>query len=69
MGDKNLTYQINQMQRDQIFDRFDESPAIDDEDKAKVKEIKKKVNKDRKITTFGDLQALQDLKQKMEENN
>jgi len=69
MGDKNLTYQINQMQRDQVFDRFDESSAIDGEAKAKLKEIKKKVNKDRQITTLGDLQVLQDLKQKMEENN
>jgi len=68
-GDKNLNYQVKQMQRDQVFNTFIESPAIDDEAKEKVKEIKKKVNKDRKITTLGDLQVLQDLKKKMESGN
>jgi len=67
-GDKNLNYQVNQMQRDSIFSRFNESPAIDDEAKTKVKEIKKRVDKDRKITTLGDLEVLQELKKKMEEN-
>ena len=54
------------MQRDQVFQQFDESPAIDDEAKEKVKEIKKRVDKDRKITTLGDLEVLQELKKKME---
>jgi len=67
-GDKNLNYQVNQMQRDQVFSHFDESPAIDDEAKAQVKEIKKRVDKDRKITTLGDLEVLQELKKKMESN-
>lgn len=66
MGDKNINYQVNQMQRDAVFKEFDDSPAIDDEAKKKVKEIKKRVDKDRKITTFGDLEALQELKKKME---
>lgn len=65
-GDKNLNYQVKQMQRDSVFQQFDDSPAIDDEAKAKVKEIKKRVDKDKKITTLGDLQVLQDLKKKME---
>ena len=66
MGDKNLSYQVNQMQRDAAFKPFLDSPAIDDEAKEQVKQIKKKVDKDRKITTFGDLEALQALKKKME---
>jgi len=66
MGDKNLVYQVKQMQRDEVFKHFDDSPAIDDEAKKEVKEIKKRVDKDRKITTLGDLQVLQDLKKKME---
>lgn len=65
-GDKNLNYQVKQMQRDQVFSHFDESPAIDDEAKEKVKEIKKRVDKDRVITTLGDLEVLQELKKKME---
>lgn len=68
MGDKNLNYQVKQMQRDVVFKKFDESPAIDDEAKKQVKEIKKRVDKDRKITTLGDLQVLQDLKKKMEDD-
>lgn len=66
-GDKNMNYQVNQMQRDAAFKPFLDSPAIDDEAKEKVKEIKKKVDKDRKITTFGDLETLQELKKRMEE--
>jgi ribosomal protein L34E len=66
-GDNNINYQVNQMQRDAAFKPMFDSPAIDDEAKEKLKEIKKRVDKDKKITTFGDLQALQDLKKKMEE--
>lgn len=66
-GDNNITYQVNQMQRDEAFKPMFESPAIDDEAKEKLKEIKKRVDKDKKITTFGDLQVLQDLKKKMEQ--
>ena len=67
-GDKNLNYQVNQMQRDRVFNHFAESPHLDKEDKEKVQEIKKRVDKTKVITTFGDLQALQDLKKKMEQN-
>jgi hypothetical protein len=66
MGDKNINYQVNQMRRDMVFNTFQESPKLGDEDKKKANEIKKKVDKDRKITTFGDLEALQELKKKME---
>lgn len=69
MGDKNINYQVNQMKRDQAFSEFEESPKLNNEEKEKVKDIKKRVDKDRKVTTFGDLQALQDLKKKMENNN
>ena len=66
MGDKNINYQVKQMQRDQVFGTFQDSPHLDDQDKQKAKEIKKKVDKDRVVTTFGDLEALQALKKKME---
>jgi hypothetical protein len=66
LGDKNINYQVKQMQRDMVFNTFQESPKLDDEDKKKVSEIKKRVDKDRKVTTFGDLEALQELKKKME---
>jgi hypothetical protein len=65
-GDKNLNYQVNQMRRDEVFNHFSESPNLVEQDKKKVEDIKKKVDKDRKITTFGDLEALQELKKKME---
>jgi len=64
-GDKNINYQINQMKRDKIFNHFIESPAIDDEAKKEVKEMKKRVDK-KKTATFGDLEVLQKLKEKME---
>jgi len=69
MGDKNINYQVNQMKRDMVFNTFQESSKLDDEDKKKANEIKKRVDKDRKVTTFGDLQALQDLKKKMEDGD
>ena len=65
-GDKNLNYQVKQMQRDSVFNTFQESPNLDEQDKQKAKDIKKKVDKDRVVTTFGDLEALQALKKKME---
>ena len=64
-GDKNLNYQVKQMQRDSVFNTFQESPNLDEQDKQKAKDIKKKVDKDRVVTTFGDLEALQELKKKM----
>jgi len=65
-GDKHMVWLSNQMQRDQVFQTFDESPSLNEDEKDQVKEIKKKVDKDKKITTFGDLKVLQELKKKME---
>lgn len=67
MGDKNINYQVNQMRRDEVFNHFSENPKLDDVEKEQVKEIKKRVDKKKGITTFGDLQVLQDLKKKMED--
>jgi hypothetical protein len=66
MGDKNMNYQVKQMQRDSVFNTFQESSNLDEQDKQRAKEIKKKVDKSRVVTTFGDLEALQELKKKME---
>ena len=66
MGDKNISYHINQMQRDKVFEQFTKNPALNEEEKDKVKEIKKRVDKKRKVTTFGDLEILQKIKEKME---
>ena len=64
MGDKNITWIVNQTRRDQVFDTFKESPVIDEEEKKKVEVIKKKA--DQKKMTLGDLGVLQALKEKME---
>lgn len=64
MGDKNLTWIVNQTRRDQVFNTFKESPVIDEEEKKKVEVIKKKA--DQKKMTLGDLGVLQALKEKME---
>ena len=64
-GDKNINYQLNQMKRDTVFSHFTENSALDNNDKQKVKEIKKRVDK-KKSSTFGDLNILQELKKKME---
>lgn len=63
-GDKNLIWITNQMRRDQVFTHFKESPKLDDQEKAEVKEIEKKA--DKKKMTFGDLEVLQQLKAKLE---
>jgi hypothetical protein len=64
MGDKNITWIINQTKRDQIFTTFKESPVLNEEEKTKVEVIKKQA--DKKKMTFGDLGVLQALKEKME---
>lgn len=63
-GDKNISYQMNQMRRDEVFKQF-ESDTIDEGRKEEVKQLKKKVNK-QKGATFGDLEALQKLKEEMD---
>jgi hypothetical protein len=65
-GNKHMVWLSNQMQRDEVFQTFDESPNLNEAEKDQVKDIKKKVDKDKKITTFGDLEVLQKLKKKME---
>lgn len=70
-GDKNITWRVNKLRREQVFDVFKESPALKPEEKEEVEKIEKRVERspDKKITTFGDLKVLQDLKAKMEEEN
>lgn len=69
--DKNMTWRVNKLRREQVFDVFKESPVLNPEEKDQVEKIEKRVERspDKKITTFGDLKALQDLKAKMEEEN
>lgn len=67
-GDKNLTWRVNKLQREETFDVFKDSDKLQPEEKDQVEKIEKKVERspDKKITTFGDLKVLQDLKAKME---
>lgn len=67
MGDSNMSYQINQIQRNQVFNRFDESTGLTKLQKDTAKEIKKRVDK-KKTATLGDLDVLQKLKEQMEQN-
>jgi len=64
MGDKNIVWLTKQMQRDQVFTHFKESPVLDGEEKKEVETIQK--HADKKKMTFGDLEVLQQLKAKME---
>lgn len=67
MGDKNLTWKINSMRRDHVFNTFTENPALDKEEKKKVKTIRNRVEKSPiKKATLGDFQELQKLKEKMD---
>jgi len=68
MNDKNLIWRVNKLQRAETFDVFKDSEKLQPEEKKQVEEIEKRVEKsqEKKITTFGDLQVLQDLKAKME---
>lgn len=68
MGDKNIAYQINKMRRNTMFNTFADNPALDKEEVKTVKEIQKKVEKNPKhVATFGDIEALKELKKKMEQ--
>jgi len=64
-GDKNIVWITNQMRRDQIFNSFKENPVLDKQEKEKVEEIKYRA--DKRKATFGDLEVLQKLKEKMDE--
>ncbi|MFW6311054.1 MAG: hypothetical protein ACOC1K_02340 [Nanoarchaeota archaeon] len=63
-GDKNMIWLTNKMKRKQIFNSFDDSSFLNRVEKENVKQIEKKVEK--KKATFGDIEALQKLKEKME---
>lgn len=67
MDDKNIVYQVNQIQRNQFFNRFDENPELTKHQKETAKEIKKRVDK-KKTATLGDLGVLQQLKEQMEKD-
>ena len=64
MGDKNISWIVNQTRRDQVFTNFKASPVLSEEEKTKVELIKKQA--DKKKMTLGDLGVLQALKEKME---
>lgn len=64
MGDKNIIWITKSMQRDQVFTHMKSSPAVTNPEKEKLDEIHKRA--DQKKMTFGDLQILKDLKDRME---
>ena len=68
MGDKNLSWRINKIQREGVFNVFHESSNLNPEEKEMVKDIEKRVERSqkKKVATFGDLEVLQKLKKKME---
>lgn len=69
-NDKNIAWKVNKMKRSEVFDKFKDSKNLNPDEKEQVKDIEKRVEKSQKkvVTTFGDLQVLQDLKAKMENN-
>jgi len=67
-GDKNITYQVHKMQRNQMFYSFTSSPSLNSDEVKVVKNIQKKIeNNPQHKATFGDLEALQNIKKKMED--
>jgi len=52
------------MQRDQVFTHMKASPTVTNPEKEKLDEIHKRA--DQKKMTFGDLQILKDLKDRLE---
>lgn len=64
-GDKNIVWLTNKMRRDEVFNHFSTSDKLNESDKETVKTIQKKVDRT-KHATFGDIEALQQLKTKME---
>ena len=71
MGDKNITWRVNKLRREEVFDVFKNHERTDPEEKKMVEDIEKRVERspNKKITTFGDLKVLQDLKAKMEQDD
>jgi hypothetical protein len=69
MGDQNITYQINKMKRNTMFESFTSSSALNSSEIKVVEKIQKKIeNNPKHVSTFGDLEVLQNLKKKMEED-
>ena len=67
MGDKNISYQVNRMRRNEVFSAFKTNPKLDSSDVKKVAEIEQRVEKSPKhVTTLGDYNVLKQLKEKME---
>jgi hypothetical protein len=67
-GDKNISYQVNKNRRSEVFTHFIENPNLGAKDKEEVKEMQKRVEK-KHTATFGDLEVLQKLKEKMEKES
>lgn len=67
-SDKNITWIVSKMRRDQYFNQFYENKNISFDEKGNVKKIQNKVEK-KKVATFGDLEVLQELKRKMEKED
>jgi len=69
MGDKNINYQVNKMRRNTFFETFTSSQSLNPTEIKVVENIQEKVEKSpQKKATFGDLEVLQQLKKKMEED-
>lgn len=68
MGDKNINYQVNKMKRNTMFESFTSSAALNPSEIQVVEKIQKKIeNNPKHVSTFGDLEVLQQLKKKMED--
>lgn len=68
-GDKNINYQINKMRRNTFFETLTSSPSLNPSEIKVVENIQQKVEKTpQHKATFGDLEVLQQLKKKMEED-
>ncbi len=68
MGDKNINYQVNKMRRNTFFESFTSSPSLNPTEIKVVENIQEKVEKaPQHKATFGDLEVLQQLKKKMED--
>jgi len=65
MGDKNIIWITKSMQRDEVFTHMKSSPVVTNREKEKLDEIHKRA--EQKKMTFGDLQILKDLKDRMME--
>jgi len=69
MGDKNINYQVNKMKRNTVFESFTSSPSLSPTEIKVVENIQQRVEKSpQKKATFGDIEVLQQLKKKMEED-